>query len=242
MVEAGGRNPFADGRVREALSLAIDRRAIAERLMDGLAVPADQYVTAGLPGHLADPPKIAFDPERARKLLAEAGYPDGFGLTISATNDRYINDSKVVQALGQFLTRVGIRTKVDAMPANVFFPRRAKREFSLAMGGWGYAPLSTISVLRTWVVSTDLSRGIGGSNYGNYHSEAFDAAFLPALTDLDDTSRTKHLQDATRIAMTDNAIIPLYWETSVWAFKDRYAFVGRTDQSTDTDGLSPKAK
>jgi peptide/nickel transport system substrate-binding protein len=110
------------------------------------------------------------------------------------------------------------------------------------MGGWGYSPLSTISVLRTWVVSTDLSRGLGGSNYGGYHSAAFDAAFLPALTDLNDASRDKRLQEATRIALTDNAIIPLYWETSVWAFKDRYGFVGRTDQVTDADGLSLKAK
>jgi peptide/nickel transport system substrate-binding protein len=124
----------------------------------------------------------------------------------------------------------------------MFFPRRAKREFSLAMGGWGYSPLSTISVLRTWVVSTDLAHGLGGSNYGGYHSVAFDDAFLPALTDLDEASRDRHLQDATRIALTDNAIIPLYWETSVWAFKDRYSYVGRTDQVTDADGLSPRAK
>ncbi|MDR3532710.1 MAG: ABC transporter substrate-binding protein [Rhodopila sp.] len=242
LVEAGGKNPLADKRVREAISLAIDRRAIAERLMDGLAVPADQYVTEGLPGHLAAPPKLAFDPARARQLLAEAGYPNGFDLTISATNDRYINDAKVVQALGQFLSRVGIRAKVDAMTQTMFFPRRAKREFSLAMGGWGYSPLSTISVLRTWVVTTDLARGIGGSNYGSYHSEAFDNAFLPALTDLDEPSRDRRLQEATRIALTDNAIIPLYWETSVWAFKDRYTYVGRSDQVTDVDGLSLMAK
>ena len=240
LVDAGGKNPLADPRVREAISIAIDRRAIAERVMDGLAVPADQYVTEGLPGHLANPPKLAFDPARARKLLAEAGWPDGFGLTISATNDRYINDARVVQALAQFLSRVGIRTKVDAMTQTMFFPRRAKREFSLAMGGWGYSPLSTISVLRTWVVTTDLSKGIGGSNYGSYHSDAFDAAFLPALTDLDVASQERHLEEANRIALTDNAIIPLYWETSVWAFKDRYTFVGRTNQVTDVDGLSLK--
>ena len=242
LVEAGGKNPLADARVREAMSIAIDRAAIAERLMDGLAAPADQYVTPGLAGHLDNPPKRPFDPALARKLLAEAGWPDGFGLTISATNDRYINDGQVIQAVGQYLSRIGIRVKVDAMTQTMFFPRRAKREFSLAMGGWGYGPLSTISVLRTWVVTTDLSRGIGGSNYGGYHSDAFDAAFLPALTDLDDASRAKRLQDATRIALTDNAIIPLYWETSVWAYKDRYSFVGRTDQVTDFDGLSLQAK
>jgi peptide/nickel transport system substrate-binding protein len=240
LVEADGRNPLADPRVREAMWIAIDRKALVERLMDGLALAADQYVTDGLPGHLADPPKRAYDPERARRLLAEAGYKDGFGLTLSATNDRYINDAKVVQALAQFLSRVGIRTKVDAMTQTMFFPRRAKREFSLAMGGWGYSPRGSVSVFSTWVVSTDMARGIGTSNYGGYHSEAFDAAYLPALSDLNDASRTRRLEQATRIAIADSAIIPLYWETSVWAFKDRYTFIGRSNQVTDVDNLSLK--
>jgi peptide/nickel transport system substrate-binding protein len=240
-VEAGGKNPLADARVRKAISMAIDRKVIVSRIMNGLAVVADQYVLPGMPGAIDDPPPRPYDPAAARKLLAEAGYPDGFALTLSATNDRYINDAKVAQALGQYLARVGIRTTVDAMPANVFFPRRAKRSFSLAMGGWGPGSRGVISTFSLWVVSTDLSQGLGGSNYGGYHNPAFDAVFLPALTDLNDASRNRRLQQASRIALHDDALIPLYWETALWAFKSRYTYSGRTDQITHVDGLSLKA-
>lgn len=236
-----GRNPLQDPRVREAISLAIDRKAITERLMDGLAIPADQYLPPGMSGAIDNPPARPTDPARARALLAEAGYKDGFTLTLSATNDRYINDAAVAQALGQYLTRIGIAVKVDAMTQTVFFPRRTKREFSLSLGGWG-SGVTEASLLRTFVVTTDAVRGIGGSNYGAYHSDAFDAAFLPALTDMDESHRAAHVAAATAIALRDNALIPLYWETSVWAYKNRYTYEGRIDQATDADGLSPKAK
>ncbi|MCW3475422.1 ABC transporter substrate-binding protein [Limobrevibacterium gyesilva] len=234
-----GRNPLQDVRVRQALSLAIDRKTIATRLMDGLAVPADQYVTPGMFSSLATPPARDYDPARARALLAEAGYPDGFALTLSATNDRYINDAQVAQAIGQYLTRIGIRTTVDAMTQTMFFPRRAKREFSLGLGGWGNGT-GEATLLRYFVVSPFPDRGIGTSNYGRYHSDAFDAAFLPALEDMNEASRRAHLEKATTIALQDHALIPLYWETTVWAFKDRYTYVGRVDQATDPDGLSLK--
>jgi peptide/nickel transport system substrate-binding protein len=231
-----GRNPLQDARVREAISLAIDRGAIAARLMDGLAVPANQYVTPGMFGDIKSLPPRAYDPVRARALLAEAGYPDGFSLTLSAPNDRYINDGQVAQAIGQYLTRVGIRTTVDAMTQTVFFPRRAKRELSLALGGWGNSSGES-SMMRYFIVSTNMERGIGTSNYGAYHSEAFDAAFLPTLQDMNETTRLANTEKATAIALKDNAQIPLYWETTVWAYKDRYHFTGRTDQATDVDGL-----
>ncbi len=231
-------NPLRDARVREAISLAIDRRAIAGRLMDGMAVPADQYLAPGLAGTLPKPPPRGFDPQRARALLAEAGYPDGFTLTLSATSDRYINDAQVAQALGQYLTRIGIKVSVDAMTQTVFFPHRAKREFSLAMGGWGFDDPS--SMLRTWIVSTDQARALGQSNYGAYHNAALDALVIPALEDMDAARRQDRLMQATEIALRDNAIIPLYWETTAWAFKDRYSYAGRLDQLTDVDGLQPK--
>ena len=233
-----GLNPLRDPRVREAISLAIDRKTIAARLMDGMAVPADQYLAPGLAGTLPNPPPRPFDPARARALLAEAGYADGFTLTISATSDRYISDSQVAQALGQYLTRIGIRVTVDAMTQTVFFPHRAKREYSLAMGGWAFDEPS--SILRTWIASTDADRALGQSNYGGYHSAELDALLIPALEDMNPARRQSRLDQATTIALRDNALIPLYWETTIWAFKDRYAYTGRVDQLTDVDGLTPK--
>lgn len=236
-----GRNPLQDPRVRAAISLAIDRKAIADRLLDGLAIPADQYLPPGMPGEIANPPARAFDPARARALLAEAGHPDGFTLTLTSPNDRYINDAAVAQALGQYLTRAGLRTSVDAITQTMFFPRRAKREFSLSLGGWGNGT-GEATLLRYFVVSPLPERGLGSSNYGAYHSPAFDAAFIPSLDDMDDTRRTASIATATRIALDENALIPLYWETTIWAYKDRYAYAGRIDQATDPDGLTPKGQ
>jgi peptide/nickel transport system substrate-binding protein len=231
-----GRNPLQDARVRRAISLAIDRRAIAERLMDGLAISADQYAIPVMPGALADPPPRPYDPVLAKKLLAEAGYPSGFAITLSATNDRYINDAKVAQAIGQYLSRIGLRVSVDAMTQTVFFTSRPKHLFSLSLGGWGLGDAS--SILRTFIATTDAARGIGTSNYGGYSSAAFDRAFNAASVDMDETRRIQELRAAARIALDDDALIPLYWETTVWAFRDKYVYVGRVDQQTDVDDLA----
>jgi peptide/nickel transport system substrate-binding protein len=237
---ADGGNPLRDPRVRQAISLGIDRAAIASRLLDGLAVPANQYLIPGLFGALTDPAKPVYDPAAARALLAQAGHADDVTLTLSATNDRYINDAQVAQAIGQYLTRIGIHTKVDTMTQTMFFPQRAKRSFSLAMGGWGYSTGEASDLLRYFVVSNLPDRGLGNSNYGAYHSDAFDAAFLPAIQDMNDDKRRSQLQTATEIALHDNALIPLYWETTVWAYKDRYSFTGRIDQVSDPDALRLK--
>ena len=234
-----GSNPLRDPRVRAAISLSIDRATIAARLMDGLAVPAGQYLPPGMVGAYPDIPARPYDPAKARALLAEAGYPDGISLTLSSPNDRYINDASVAQAIGQYLTRIGIRTTVDAMTQTMFFPRRAKRDFSLALGGWGNGT-GEATLLRYFVVTPIAERGLGGSNYGAYSSPAFDAAFIPAMEEMDTTRRFARIEAATRIALDDNALIPLYWETTVWAYKDRYTYAGRVDQATDVDGLSPK--
>jgi peptide/nickel transport system substrate-binding protein len=235
-----GSNPLRDPRVRQAISLGIDRAAITSRLLDGLAVPADQFLTPGLFGALTDAPKLNYDPAAARALLAQAGHADDITLTLSATRDRYINDAQVAQAIGQYLTRIGIHTTVDAMTQTMFFPQRQKRSFSLAMGGWGYATGEASDLFRYFTVSPIPNRGLGLSNYGGYHSDAFDALFLPAIEDMNDDKRRAQLEAATRIALADNALIPLYWETTVWAYKDHYSFTGRIDQTTDPDALRPK--
>ena len=108
-------------------------------------------------GTLPNPPKLAYDPAAAKKLLAEAGYANGFQLTLSTTNDRYINDSQITQAVAQYLTQVGIRTEVDAMTRAIYFPRRAKKEFSVAIGGWGSTSGEASSFLRQW--PADAGRG-----------------------------------------------------------------------------------
>jgi peptide/nickel transport system substrate-binding protein len=227
-----GKNPLQDLRVRKAISMAIDRKAITERIMDGAATPANQYLPDGMFGALPHAPELKYDPAGAKKLLAEAGYPNGFSMTLAATNDRYINDAAVAQAVAQYLSRVGIKTDVNAMTRSVFFPQRAKRDFSFAMGGWGSDTGEASSFLTYWVTSLDKAGGVGTSNYGGFSDAAFDKVFRQAITTVDPGAREKLLQESVRLALEQLPAIPLHFESSTWAFRGDIAYEGRADQLT----------
>ena len=128
------KNPLKDPRVRRAISKAINRQAIVEKVMEGEAIPSGQLVAEFLFGATKSLKVEPYDPEGAKKLLAEAGYPEGFGLTIHAPNNRYVNDAKIAQTVAQMLSRVGIDTKVVAMPSSTFFTQASDLKFSF-MGG-----------------------------------------------------------------------------------------------------------
>ncbi|WP_439548233.1 ABC transporter substrate-binding protein [Falsiroseomonas sp.] len=235
-----GPNPLRDVRVRQALSLAIDRNAITQRVMDGLAVPASQFLPDGMVGTIPGLPVLPYDPARARALLAEAGYPNGFTLTLHATNNRYVNDSRIAQALGQYFTRIGVRAEVDAMPSNVFFGRRARRDFSVPMGGWSASAEETLLFFRIWVASLDRDRGIGTSNYSGWSDPAFDADAIPALTTMEDGARGRLLQSASRRALEQMPVLPIHFESAVWAFRRGLRFEGRMDQTTLAQEIMPE--
>lgn len=227
-----GKNPLQDVRVRRAISMAIDRKTIVDRIMDGMAVPANQFLPDGMFGTLPTPPQLTYDPEGAKKLLAEAGYPNGFELTLSSTNDRYINDGQITQAVAQYLSRVGIKTHVDAMTRSVYFPKRAKREFSFAMGGWASETGEASSFLQYWVTSFAPELGMGTSNYGRYSNPELDKIFRQAVTTVDDAQREKLLQQALKLTLADLPSIPLHFESSIWAFRKGLTYEGRADQYT----------
>ena len=229
---ADGKNPLQDVRVRRAMNMAIDRKAIVQRIMDGMATPAYQYMPDGMFGALPQAPEIKYDPEGAKKLLAEAGYPNGFELTISSTNDRYVNDAQVSQAVAQYFTRIGIKTNVDAMTASIYFPKRAKREFSLPMGGWPAETGEASALFQLWVASLDAPKGQGTSNYGANYNPEFDKVYLPAADTVDPVKRKAGLEAATKIALDNVALIPLHFESSIWAFRKGLTYEGRRDQYT----------
>ena len=233
-------NPLRDPRVRQALSYAIDRNAIVQRIMDGLATPAGQFLPEGMSGIIPGLPVLPYDPAKARALLAEAGYPSGFTLTLHATNNRYVNDGRVAQALAQYFTRVGVRTELDAMPSNVYFGRRARREFSVPMGGWAASAEETLLFFRTWMVTTNRERGIGTSNYSAWSDPDFDRAAVTALTTMDDAERSRLLQEASRIALEQMPVLPIHFENAVWAFRRGLKFDGRMDQTTLAQEIRPE--
>ncbi|OZI47430.1 transporter [Bordetella genomosp. 5] len=239
---ADGKNPLQDLRVRKAISMAIDRKTIVARIMDGVATQANQYMPDGMFGGLPNAPELKFDPEGAKKLLAEAGYPNGFELTISTTNDRYINDGQVAQAVAQYLSRVGIKANVDAMTASIYFPKRAKREFSFSMGGWPSEVGEASGLFQLWVASLDSPKGLGTSNYGGFSNADFDKVYQQAIVTVDPAKREKLLQQATQIALDNVPLIPLHFESTIWAFKKGLVYEGRRDQYTLAMSVKPADK
>jgi peptide/nickel transport system substrate-binding protein len=229
------RNPLKDYRVRLAISKAINRAAIVDKVMEGNAAAAGQFIP---PGFWASVPELKTqpaDPEGAKKLLAEAGYPNGFGLTLHGTNDRYVNDAKVLQTVAQMLTRIGIQTKVESMPAAIYFGRRTKRDFSAGMAGWGGGTGHPSSYLKALVASFDPKTGYGAVNTGRYSNPKVDALIQQAFTTLDIAKQEKLWQQASALAIGELAIVPLHYQTNVWALRRGYSYVPRTDEATNAD-------
>ena len=234
-----GKNPFKDVRVRQAVSKAINRQAIVDRIMGGVAVPAAQLLPPGMFGNNPDLAVEDFDPEGAKALLEEAGYGSGFKLVIGSPNDRYINDEKITQAVAQMLTRVGIETSVDAVTASVFFSRRNNYEFSMYLAGWGSGTGEMSSPLKALVATRDSDKGMGGTNRGRYSNPDLDAKVIEALGTVDDSAREAILKDASAMAMADYAILPLHYEVTPWAFRSGITYEPRTDQYTLALGVKP---
>jgi len=222
-------NALREPRVRQALSLALDRRAIVARVMDGEGTPAGQLVPEGYFGFVPGLATPAFDAAGARRLLAEAGLPNGFQLTLHATNDRYPNDDKVAQVLAQLWTRVGIQTKVEAQPGNIFFARASNREYSLIMGGAAAETGEASSVLRPLLATFDPDKGDGSGNRGRYSNPEFDRLLAEALRTVDDAKREALLQQATELAMRENGVIPIFFLANSWASRPGFSYRPRTD-------------
>jgi peptide/nickel transport system substrate-binding protein len=226
------KNPLKDVRVRRALSKAINRTALVERVMEGLAVPAAQFVPEGFFGYVPGLKPEAYDPAGASKLLAEAGYADGFGLTLHGPNNRYVNDEQVVQAVAQMLTRAGIAVKVDVMPFSVYVARARKFDFSAAMLGWGVSTGEAGYALRSLIATINADKGNGTWNWSRYANPKMDQLMEQALATMDNTRREQMLREATQIALQDQAVLPMFFQVNTWAARKGYAYTPRTDERT----------
>jgi peptide/nickel transport system substrate-binding protein len=225
-------NPFKDLRVRRAISKAINRDAIADKVMDGLGRPTANLVPSPMFGYNPDLRVEPYDPEGARRLLADAGYPNGFALTIHGPNNRYVNDDRILQAVAQMLARVGIDVKVDAMPLTVYFPRAGKKEFTMALAGWGSQTGEVSSPLRSILATINAEKGMGTVNFGMYSNPKLDALLEEALRTVDDARREALLKAAVAVAIDDVGLVPLHHQVVTWAMRRGITYLPRTDERT----------
>ena len=237
--ETLAKNPLADVRVRRALSMAINRDAIVDRVMEGAAVSTGQFLAKGSSSYVDDIKVPAHDPEGARRLLAEAGYPRGFRLSLQGPNDRYVNDEKVIQAVGQMWTRVGIQTKVDAITWPSFIGRASKQEFSAFFVAWGTSSGEASNALRGLLHSFDAGLGFGSANRARYSNLALDALIAKGMSITDDAAREEVLKQATRLAMDDVGMITLYQQKNIWGMKPNLRYTARADEATHAFSVYP---
>lgn len=232
-IQGTDKNPLKDKRVREALSLAINRDALVERVMGGVALPAGNllpYPMFGSSKEHSKAPKA--DVEKAKALLKEAGYPNGFSITLGSPSGRYVNDSKVAQAIASMWTRVGVKTSVDAMAPPVFFKNRDSYAFSAYLAGWSVTSGEMSNALTSLLVTRNPEAGLGTTNRSRYSNPKMDELVKEASSTMDDAKRAELLSKASNIAMDDYAMLPVHFELSVWAMKNDIRYQGRPDQVT----------
>jgi peptide/nickel transport system substrate-binding protein len=239
------RNPLQDIRVRRAISMAMNRTAMVTQVMDGMAVAATQMMPEGMVGFDPNYRGVSFDVAAARELLTQAGYPDGFGMSLHCSNNRYLNDAKVCQAVGQMLTRLGIRTRVETMPLNVFFPRIAvpRSEFSAILVGWGNSSTGTASgFLASILHSYDPVRRRGHANRSYFADSRYDAMVEAAVTELDPDRRAQLMREGVRYATETFATIPLFVQGTALATRRELVAEPRNDEMTLAMAVRPAAR
>ena len=234
-------NPLRDVRVRKALSLAINRDGIRDRIMDGFAAPTGQLMPEGASGYDASVKPDPYDPAQAKKLLAEAGFPNGFGLTLQGPNDRYVNDSAVEEAVAQGWTRIGVKTAVDAMPSATFFSRALRAEFSVSLRGWASDSGEASSNLIQIIASVDPEKGRGAvPDPSHYANAQMDALIEKAVATVDPAAREELYRQAVRQAMPDEPVIPIHHQVNVSAMRAGLAMRERMQEGIRAWEITPR--
>ena len=225
-----GKNPFKDRRVRQAFYQAIDVNALNKAVMRGQSVPTAINLPnpelAGIPKSMDK--RYPFDPAAAKKLLAEAGYPNGFEVQIDCPNNRYINDEKICVAVSGMLAKVGVTLKVNAIPRAQYFPKAQRLEVSMYMLGWGGGSVDAMFTLAP-VLHSRQPNGDGDYNWGNYKDAEFDALIDSAKQEVDAKKRQEMINKAMQRHHDQVFHIPLHLQVIPWAARANVQVSHRAD-------------
>ncbi len=225
--------PTADIRVRKAMSMAINEQEIIDKIMRGHATPAAQIPDPATIGYHPDLERYAYDPDQARALLKEAGYADGFEITLAAPNDRYVQDEKIAEAVVKYLAKVGIKAKLDVKPKSIFFPEVGEGEHNFYLIGWLDGAFDMGRTYFNLIHTFDADRGYGTWNGARFSDPTIDILLEGTSDIVSREDRELVLQDLNKIAMRDKlAWIPLHYQEDLYALKKAAAvsFTPRADR------------
>ena len=223
-----GKNPFKDRRVREALYRSIDIDAIHKATMRGLSKPSGAMTPSPVQTTPEIEKRLPYDPAAAKKLLADAGYPNGFEVQLDCPNNRYVNDEKICQALAAMWTKIGVNTRLVTLPRAQYFPKLEKLDTSLYMLGWGGASTDAIFTLQP-VLSTYSGKGDGDYNYGRYVDSKFDALVGEVKVDMNPDKRIALIRRALEIQKNEIYHLPLHRQVIPWAARSNVELPHRAD-------------
>jgi len=223
-------NPFKDARVREAFNLAIDRDAIQRVVMEGLSFPTGMITPPGVLGNTPenDAP-MGFDPSRAKDLLTEAGYGDGFSIQLDCPNNRYNNDEKICQAAVAMLAKIGVDVKLDAIPKAQHFPKIQKRETDFYLLGWG------VPTLDSHYVFSYLFDKNGSWNATGYDNARVNEITSAITSEIDIDKRTMMIDEAWSEILADMPYVPIHHQVLAWGISDAVEI-----QIAADDGFRPR--
>ena len=218
-----GKNPFADKRVREAMNIAINREAIQRVVMRGQSVPAGIIMAPFVDGYSAAIDVVpAVDVNRAKALLAEAGYPNGFSVTLTCPNDRYINDEAICQAVTGMFGQIGVKVRLEARSRSIHFAELQRGELDFYLLGWGVPTMDSHYVFH-YLLETKSERG-GSWNYTGYSNPAADSLISAMTSEIDAAKRAGMVAEVWNKVQNDIVYLPIHHQMLNWAMKDKIDF------------------
>jgi peptide/nickel transport system substrate-binding protein len=236
-----GKNPFKDARVRRALYQAVDIETLRSKIMNNQALATGAVVPSPL-ASFNDPvieARLPYDLGAARKLMAEAGYPEGFEVTLDCPNNRYINDERICLALASMWARLNVKVRVNAMPRATYFPKLDKLDTSLYMLGWGGA-ITDAETTFTPIYRNRGANGQGFYNYGNYRDDKLDALVAASTVETDPDKRKALIKQVFLAHNEQVHHLPLHRQFIPWAARQNTTVVHRADNWLETKWVTVK--
>ena len=226
-----GKNPFKDKRVRQAFYQAIDEDAIAKTIMRGAATPSGLMIAPGIRGYAKDlNTRLPYDPAAAKKLLTDAGYPNGFIVSMNCPNDRYVNDAQICQAVSAMLAKIGVKVNLNAETKATYFPKILSRDTSFYLLGWTPGSYDAHNAIYA-LIMTPGPKGQGQFNLGSYSNKRVDELGNEIASELDPQKRNAEIAELFKIHQDEIGHIPLHQQALAWAMKKNVDLVQLADNN-----------